>query len=73
MAVTKINLKKKVYKNNTANNYLNPSFSEFIKVPFNINVDRFFELYEKISNTLPEKGEKSHETFVKQSNDYLNN
>ena len=42
MAVTKINLKKKVYKNNTANNYLNPSFSEFIKVPFNINVDRFF-------------------------------
>jgi len=67
-----ISLNKKVYKNKQTTDFINTSFSELIKSNPNYNVSKFFEVYNDLFYDIPKKGEKSHNSLILQSQEYIN-
>ena len=67
-----ISLNKKVYKNKQTTDFINTSFSELIKSNPNYNVSKFFEVYNDLFYDIPKKGEKSHNSLIVQSQEYIN-
>lgn len=80
MAQERIKLTKKVYDKSTAGDLIDRSFSEVMNSKdsinnnnLNINLNRFFNLYNDLFYDIPKKGEQSHNTLFKQSRDYIGN
>ncbi len=67
-----ISLNKRVYKNKQTTDFINTSFSELIKSNPNYTVPKFFEVYENLFYNIPKKGEKSHNSLIVQSQEYIN-
>ena len=67
-----ISLNKKVYKNKQTTDFINTSFSELIKSNPNYTIPKFFEVYENLFYDIPKKGEKSHNSLIVQSQEYIN-
>ena len=63
---------KKIY-NNSAYDIVNKDFSEFMDSKNNINTKKLFEIYHNIFYSIPKSGKLSHETIIKQSEDYFYN
>ncbi len=68
-----ITLNKKSYNNKQTNDIINSPFSELIKSKDKISIQKFFNIYKELFYNIPKKGDKSHEYFINQSQDYLNN
>ena len=68
-----LNLNKIVYKNKEITDIVNSSFSELIKSPEKFTTSKFFEVYKDLFYDIPKKGEKSHESLIKQSREYIDN
>jgi len=68
-----ITLNKKSYNNKQTNDIINSPFSELIKSKDKISIQKFFNIYKELFYNIPKKGDKSHEFFINQSQDYLNN
>ena len=68
-----ITLNKKAYNNKQTNDIINSPFSELIKSKDKISIQKFFNIYKELFYNIPKKGDKSHESFINQSQDYLNN
>ena len=68
-----LNLNKVVYKNKEITDLVNSSFSELIKSPEKFTISKFFEVYDILFYDIPKKGEKSHESLINQSREYINN
>jgi hypothetical protein len=73
MPISKISLNKKVYNNKETIDHLNSSFSDIIKSIPNIDDKKFFQIYKDLFYKIPKTGEKSHQTLIEQSEDYINN
>lgn len=67
-----ISLNKRVYKNKQTTDFINTSFSELIKSNPNYTIPKFFEVYENLFYNIPKKGEKSHNSLIVQSQEYIN-
>ena len=67
-----ISLNKKVYKNKQTTDFINTSFSELIKSNPNYTIPKFFEVYENLFYDIPKEGEKSHNSLIIQSQEYIN-
>lgn len=68
-----LNLNKIVYKNKEITDIVNSSFSELIKSPEKFTTLKFFEIYKDLFYDIPKKGEKSHESLINQSREYIDN
>ena len=68
-----INLEKKVYNNKKSSDFMNTSFSELIKSNPNYTIPKFFEIYNDLFYDIPKKGNKSHQSLIEQSKEYIDN
>ncbi len=68
-----ITLNKKAYNNKQTMDFVNSSFSELIKSKDKVSIQKFFDIYRDLFYDIPKKGEKSHESLIVQSQEYINN
>ena len=73
MANENIKLTKTLYSAKSTQGIIDRSFSELFKTKDPINTDRFFSLYNELFYDIPKFGENSHNSIIKQSNDYIKN
>jgi hypothetical protein len=67
-----ITLNKKAYNNKQTMDFVNSSFSELIKSKDKVSIQKFFDIYRDLFYDIPKKGEKSHESLIIQSKEYIN-
>ncbi len=72
MAQENIKLSKTIYSIKSTDGIIDRSFSEFFKTKDPVNLDRFFDMYSELFYDIPKRGDKSHKSIIKQSQEYIN-
>ncbi len=73
MAEENIKTSKIVYGAQSANEFIDRSFTELFKTKDPININRFFSMYDELFYNIPQTGEQSHTTLIDKSQNYVNN
>ena len=73
MAEENITTSKIVYGAQSANDFIDRSFTELFKTKDPINLNRFFSMYDDLFYNIPKTGDQSHTTLINKSQDYVNN
>ena len=73
MAEENITTSKVVYGAQSANEFINRSFTELFKTKDPVNISRFFSMYDELFYNIPQTGDQSHTTLIDKSQDYVNN
>lgn len=72
MAQENIKTSKVTYGAQSANEFIDKSFSELFKTKDPINLNRFFSMYDNLFYNIPQTGDQSHTTLIDKSQDYVN-
>ena len=72
MAQENIKTSKVTYGAQSANEFIDKSFSELFKTKDPINLNRFFSMYDNLFYNIPQTGDQSHTTLINKSQDYVN-
>ena len=73
MANENIKLTKTLYSTKSTQGIIDRSFSEIFTTNEPVNTDKFFSLYNELFYDIPKFGNNSHNSIIKQSNNYLKN
>ena len=73
MAEENIKTSKIVYGAQSANEFIDRSFTELFKTKDPVNISRFFSMYDDLFYNIPKTGDQSHTTLINKSQDYVNN
>ena len=73
MAEENIKISKIVYGAQSANEFIDRSFTELFKTKDPVNISRFFSMYDDLFYNIPQTGDQSHTTLINKSQDYVNN
>ena len=78
--MNKVNINKTVYSKGQYGKVINTSFTQLVSTPSQTSgsnqqngptVTEFFDLYNQLFYEIPKTGNNSHETLIKQSNEYI--
>jgi len=72
MTQENIKTSKVTYGAQSANEFIDKSFSELFKTKDPINLNRFFSMYDNLFYNIPQTGDQSHTTLINKSQDYVN-
>ena len=73
MAEENIKTSKIVYGAQSANEFIDRSFTELFKTKDPVNLNRFFSMYNDLFYNIPKTGDQSHTTLIDKSQDYVSN
>ena len=73
MAQENLKLTKTIYSTKSTDGLIDRSFSEFFKTKNPVDINKFFSLYNELFYEIPKQGDKSHESIIKQSKEYVKN
>ena len=72
--IVSIKLKKTVYENKTAGNFIDKEFSELYKTKMPVDIELFFNIYKKLFYKInKDDDKKSHYFLIRKSKEYINN
>ena len=57
----------------SANEFINRSFTELFKTKDPVNISRFFSMYDNLFYNIPKTGDQSHTTLINKSQNYVDN
>ncbi len=73
MAEENIKTSKIVYGVQSANEFIDRSFTELFKTKDPVNISKFFSMYDELFYNIPQTGDQSHTTLINRSQDYVSN
>lgn len=73
MAEENIKTSKVVYGAQSANEFIDRSFTELFKTKDPVNISRFFSMYDDLFYNIPQTGDQSHTTLINKSQNYVDN